>query len=208
MAISFTFPEKLALVWFFIDAFTHLTIEAGYVYLALTETALKSDSKMGDIWRQYSRADARWQIRDANVISLELMTVVVMGPMALYQMYLIYAAKNPKNMRNRGTLIGCRHALQIVICSCELYGGWMTFCPEWVDGSPNLNGTDPILLWVRRVALCRYDSYISILLDKYYLTILFCNFIVLPVIMIFVDDDLVLLLTLKYNLIYRFTWYL
>jgi hypothetical protein len=40
MAGKFSFQEKLALVWFFIDAFTHLTIEAGYVWLALTTTGL------------------------------------------------------------------------------------------------------------------------------------------------------------------------
>ena len=36
--------------------------------------------------------------------------------------------------------------LQIIICTAELYGGWMTFCPEWVEGSPNLNGKDPCLV--------------------------------------------------------------
>jgi len=146
MAPTFTFPEKLALVWFFIDALTHLTIEAGYVWLALTTTALKTDSYMGEIWRQYGRADSRWQVRDANVISLELITVFLMGPMALYQLYLIWTAKTSKN----GSVFnGLRHVLQIFICTCELYGGWMTFCPEWVDGSPNLDGSDAILLWVR-----------------------------------------------------------
>jgi hypothetical protein len=91
---------------------------------------------MGGVWRQYSRADARWQIRDANVISLELATVCVMGPLCILQVYGILRRSS------------WRHVNQIIICACELYGGWMTFAPEWVEGSPNLNGTDPILLWV------------------------------------------------------------
>jgi hypothetical protein len=40
------------------------------------------------------------------------------------------------------------HPLQIIICVAELYGGWMTFTPQWLDGSPDLNGDDPVLVWV------------------------------------------------------------
>ena len=40
------------------------------------------------------------------------------------------------------------HPLQIVISVAELYGGWMTFAPQWLDGSPDLNGDDPVLVWV------------------------------------------------------------
>jgi hypothetical protein len=72
---KFTFAEWFALVWFCIDAFTHLTIEFGYVCLALTTTARKSDTYLGWIWREYGRADARWAVRDVNVISLEILTV-------------------------------------------------------------------------------------------------------------------------------------
>ena len=38
LSVSFSFQEKLAMLWFFIDGFTHLTIEAGYLWLALTTT--------------------------------------------------------------------------------------------------------------------------------------------------------------------------
>ena len=132
---GFTFAEKLALVWFLIDAFTHLSIELGYVYLALTTTAAKTDNYLGHIWREYGRADARWAIRDPVVISIEIATVF-MGVLCLFMIYGVYQRSS------------WRHPLQIIICVAELYGGWMTFAPEWLDGSPNLNGTDPILLWI------------------------------------------------------------
>jgi hypothetical protein len=131
----FTFAEKLALVWFLIDAFTHLSIELGYVYLAMTTTAAKTDSFLGHIWREYGRADARWAIRDPVVISIEMATVL-MGVLCLFMIYGVLKRAS------------WRHPLQIIICVAELYGGWMTFAPEWLDGSPNLNGTDPILLWI------------------------------------------------------------
>jgi hypothetical protein len=113
---SFNFAEKLALFWFIIDAFTHLTIELGYVYLAFTKTAAKTDNYLGHIWREYGRADARWAIRDPVVMSIELATVAV-GFLCLFQVYGVF---------NRSSW---RHPLQIVICVCELYGGWMTFAP-------------------------------------------------------------------------------
>lgn len=111
-----TFNEKVAFVWFVIDSFTHLSIELGYVYLALTETAARSNSYLGHIWREYGRADARWAIRDANVISIEIATVL-MGVLCGFQVY---------GVVNKSTW---RHPLQIIICVAELYGGWMTFAP-------------------------------------------------------------------------------
>jgi F0F1-type ATP synthase membrane subunit a len=132
---KFTFAEWFALVWFCIDAFTHLTIEFGYVCLALTTTARKSDTYLGWIWREYGRADARWAVRDVNVISLEILTVFV-GVLCIFQAYAV------------ATRASYRHPLQMVICVAELYGGWMTFAPEWLDGSPNLNGSSFSLLWI------------------------------------------------------------
>lgn len=71
-----------------------------------------------------------------------------MGPLCLLQMYAIKKNKP------------WRHALQLVICVSELYGGWMTFAPEWVDGSPNLDGSDFVLLWVPSV--CMWDFVICV----------------------------------------------
>jgi hypothetical protein len=129
------FCDWVTLGWYAIDAFTHLTIELGYLALALTKTAAKSDTYMGWLWREYGRADSRWAVRDPNVISIEILTVLI-GVLCIFQIYGTYFKTK------------WRHPLQIVICVSELYGGWMTFAPEWIEGSPNLNGSDPILLWV------------------------------------------------------------
>ena len=43
--------------WFILDALTHLTIEASYLFLALTVTAEKSDSLMALTWKEYGKAD-------------------------------------------------------------------------------------------------------------------------------------------------------
>lgn len=133
--ISLQYHEAVILVWYILDAITHLTIELGYVFLALTSTANHTDNFLGHIWREYGRADSRWARRDVNVISVEIATVIV-GILCLFQIYAV------------ATRQSWRHPLQIIICTAELYGGWMTFVPEWIDGSPNLNGSSFELLWI------------------------------------------------------------
>lgn len=50
---------QIALAWFIIDAFTHLSLELSYVLLALGPTAARSDSPFAYVWREYGRADKR-----------------------------------------------------------------------------------------------------------------------------------------------------
>jgi hypothetical protein len=84
-----SYADAVCLVWFALDAFTHLVIEASYVALALGPTAAKSRSPFGAIWREYGRADKRWAGRDATVISLELLTVFVGGPASAAMVYAV-----------------------------------------------------------------------------------------------------------------------
>lgn len=43
-----------------------------------------------------------------------------------------------------------RHFWQIVLCTCELYGDWMTFVPAIFEGGSNLN-MDPFYFYVYTV---------------------------------------------------------
>lgn len=132
---SYNFLEVISIIWFTIDAFTHLTIELGYVILALTTTAEKTDNYLGHIWREYGRADSRWAVRDPNVISIEIATVL-MGVLCFVELYGVMYRSS------------WRHVLVVIICVAELYGGWMTFAPEWIEGSPNLDGSSFELFWI------------------------------------------------------------
>jgi hypothetical protein len=88
------------------------------------------------LWREYARADARWGGSDLTVISLELLTVFVAGPLAVYICSLL--------ARGKGEV----WFWMTVLATGELYGGWMTFAPEWLCGSPNLDGSNWMYLWV------------------------------------------------------------
>ncbi|KAG7442980.1 uncharacterized protein BT62DRAFT_1009582 [Guyanagaster necrorhizus] len=39
----------------------------------------------------------------------------------------------------------------IVVLSTSIQLGWMTFCPEWLTGSPNLNTSNALHLWFMNV---------------------------------------------------------
>jgi hypothetical protein len=84
-----SYADAVCIVWFGLDAFTHLVLEASYVALALGPTAAKSSSPFAVVWREYARADARWARRDATVIALELLTVFLGGPAAAAMVYAV-----------------------------------------------------------------------------------------------------------------------
>ncbi|KAL0581172.1 hypothetical protein V5O48_000862 [Marasmius crinis-equi] len=88
------------------------------------------------MWKEYVAADFRWGVADPTVVSLELLTVLGAGPICCYILSLL-ARNDP-----------ARHYWLVVLSTGELYGGWMTFCPEWLTGSPNLDTSNPLYLWV------------------------------------------------------------
>lgn len=59
-------------------------------------------------------------------MAIEALTVLGVGPVCFVLLYAILYRKP------------YRHFLQTCICVAELYGGAMTFFPEWFTGSPNL----------------------------------------------------------------------
>jgi len=112
------------------------------------------------MWREYAAADARWGTADPTVVSLELLTVFGAGPLAAYIVYQI-VKRDPT-----------RHYWIIVLNTAELYGGWMTFCPEWLIGSPSLDTSNALFFWVYLMFMnliwvfipfwLMYDSYTHI----------------------------------------------
>ncbi|XP_058542071.1 emopamil-binding protein-like [Neofelis nebulosa] len=119
--------DRGVLAWLCYDALVHFALEGPFVYLSFVGNIADSEGLIASLWKEYGKADARWLYFDPTIVSLEILTVVLDGSLALV---LIYAIVKEKYYR---------HFLQITLCVCELYGGWMTFFPDWLMGSPNLN---------------------------------------------------------------------
>ncbi|KAK0556288.1 asparagine-linked glycosylation protein [Tilletia horrida] len=124
-------------LWLAFDGLCHLILEGSFLYLStFGRTVNASRSFMAYMWQDYSRADVRWGISDPTVVALEILTVLGAGPLALYTAYLL--AKED----------GRYHYWAIVLSTAELYGGFMTFAPEWLTGNKGLNGSNWVLLYV------------------------------------------------------------
>ena len=155
-------------IWHVADGLVHLILEASYLYncfftyatlpvstsdylhpasLSATTTNFLGHSNrlygsfygsnvFAKLWQEYAKADKRWGGADPTVISLELLTVLIDGPLALYISDLI---RRGAGSGQKGKLSGQLWFWGSVLAVAELYGGFMTFCPEWLTGSLNLD---------------------------------------------------------------------
>jgi hypothetical protein len=149
--------DRLVLAWLIWDIIIHVTFEGPFVILSLIGTIKESSSFTALVWKEYGKADSRWLVSDPTIVSLEILTVFVVAPLCLLLVYAI-CKRRPY-----------RHWVQLVVCTCELYGGWMTFGPEFLTGSPSLTYNNPFYLyvyliffnglWVVIPALLMYQSW-------------------------------------------------
>ncbi|KAL8772803.1 MAG: hypothetical protein Q9209_002148 [Squamulea sp. 1 TL-2023] len=123
--------------------------------------AAHSTSPTALLWQEYARADARWANTDTNIISIELLTVFIAGPLALYICYLLQRQPQPSRSElfntttpsYTGEKTSSSSAAQlwfliIILATGEIYGGFMTFAPEWMSGNTNLRTANWMYLWL------------------------------------------------------------
>jgi len=116
------------------------------------------------LWREYAKADRRWGGSDLTVISLELLTVFLGGPVAVWVCVCLARDSSSPSVKEgekskvgghrgsgsgkKGLGLGRAWFWMVVLATGELYGGFMTFCPEWLSGSPNLDTSNIMYKWV------------------------------------------------------------
>ena len=159
---------RVLFVWHAFDALIHFCLEGGYLYNCFFSYTTNSSlwggknsvsaylppnvhflghanrlygaeygtNPLAALWREYAKADARWGGSELTVISLEMLTVFVAGPMAVWICYCIRSQR-------RDTWFW-----MTILATGEIYGGVMTFAPEWLSGSPNLNTSNVMYKWV------------------------------------------------------------
>ncbi|KAL4069882.1 Emopamil-binding protein [Scleroderma yunnanense] len=137
-----SWQDKLTFIWLAFDAMIHFSLEGPFLYLSMFGRSVNTSSGLfAEMWKEYTYADARWGVSDPGVVSLEILTVLGAAPLCCYILRQLVKG-DP-----------ARHYWIIVLCTAELYGGWMTFCPEWLTGSPNLDTSNALYLWVYLVLM-------------------------------------------------------
>lgn len=98
------------------------------------------------IWQEYARADSRYAGIDITTLSLEIVTVFLAGPLALY-----VAESIRRDVEGRGRLAGGTWFWAGVLAVGELYGG----CVFKSSQRPRLYGKfERVKVWAERVVGC------------------------------------------------------
>ncbi|EAU85829.1 ebpl-prov protein [Coprinopsis cinerea okayama7 len=129
--------DRYVFIWLVFDALIHFLYEGTFVYYStFGRTVNTSTGIIADIWKEYALADLRWGVADPTTVAIEIITVLGAGPLCFYILHLL------ANNDHRG------YFWLVVLSTAEIYGGWMTFSPEWLVGSPNLETSTFLNKWV------------------------------------------------------------
>lgn len=163
--------NRILFFWHAYDALTHIFIEGSFLYecfFSYTTIAGIHNTRepfflnqrdriygpaygtgpSSRLWQEYAKADRRWAGADLTVVSLELLTVFLGGPAAIYVCYQLYRASSERvGAQVRGSAKAKLWFVALALAVAELYGGFMTFAPEWLTGSSQLATEDPVYMW-------------------------------------------------------------
>ena len=161
---------RVFLIWHLFDVLVHVTLGASYLYNVFFTSMSTLDvaytrgmystpmtpvdiSFLGDrsylhgpyygtswtarLWQEYAKADKRRGGSDLMIVSVELVTVFVIAPASLYVCHLLRTHQHSQAW-----------FWMAVVATGELHGGFMTFSPEWLTGSPNLDTSNFLTFWV------------------------------------------------------------
>lgn len=150
---------RLLFFWHAFDALIHILIEGSFLYECFFSYANAYGPQpyfLGHkgriygasfgrgptaiLWREYAKADHRWAIAEPTIVSIELLTVLLGGPAAAYACYLLWKMHSHRlrDGKKMGIVLGQFWFLATVLATAELYGGFMTFVPEFLTGCSQL----------------------------------------------------------------------
>ncbi|GAB5590501.1 hypothetical protein Unana1_05401 [Umbelopsis nana] len=129
--------DRVIFCWFGLCALTHCSFEAYWVWFNKT-VASRTDIP-AELLREYANSDSRYMVSDPLVLTLETMTVTVIGPLCVLAMIAIY--------NNSPT----RHLYQLTISVFHLFSCSLYYILDSFEGFPSCN-PDPVYFWVYFVA--------------------------------------------------------
>ncbi|KAF8914890.1 Emopamil-binding protein [Mucidula mucida] len=119
--------DRYTFMWLAFDAMIHFSFEGSWLYLSVLGRQVNTSvGPFAEMWREYAAADYRWGVSDP------LWSPWNSSPFWAPAQCAATSSSSWFLTTLRGTIGLC----------------WMTFCPEWLTGSENLNTSNPLYLWV------------------------------------------------------------
>ena len=114
--------ERSMAVWLVVSGLIHLIVEGAFVLQP--QFYQNSDDKMLllELWKDYSKADSRYALRDAFTTTMEAVTSFGVGPACLLSAHGLYHRSS------------WRWMLIIVLSTMQLYGTILYYATFWFDG--------------------------------------------------------------------------
>jgi cholestenol Delta-isomerase len=125
--------DKITILWFVLCGSLHTFFE-GYFVVNHYRIASMSDL-FGQLWKEYSLSDSRYLTSDTFVLSAEMMSVVVLGPLS-FLVALLIANSSPY-----------RYSLQIIVSTGHIYSDVLYYLTSLIDH------------YYKDVSVCRPEPY-------------------------------------------------
>ncbi|KAF9107713.1 hypothetical protein BGX29_005230 [Mortierella sp. GBA35] len=114
--------ERFAFFWFILCGTMHILFEG---YFGIYHATLAGDtSPVGQVWKEYAISDSRYLSSDSFVRTVEAITTLVWGPLALYCAWSLYHN------------LASRHIAQLMLSLGQIYGCTLYYFTSIFEGSP------------------------------------------------------------------------
>ncbi|RMJ24130.1 EBP domain protein [Aspergillus sp. HF37] len=134
--------DRLAILWFVLSGSLHCIFEC---YFVVNRASMGSAQDfLGQLWKEYALSDSRYMTSDTLVLCMEVITVLLWGPLCLSVAYTIFSQHS------------LRHPLQIIVCMGHLYGDVLYYATSLVDyyaHGVSYSRLEPYYFWVYYFAM-------------------------------------------------------
>ncbi|KAJ7973910.1 Sterol-8,7-isomerase [Quillaja saponaria] len=113
--------DRWLMCWWAFTGLTHMIVE-GYFVFSPEFYKDKTACYLAELWKEYSKGDSRYAARDAGVLAIETLTVVLEGPASLLAVYAIATGKSYS------------YILQFAISLGQLYGAAAYYITSLLEG--------------------------------------------------------------------------
>ncbi|KAL9260442.1 putative 3-beta-hydroxysteroid-Delta(8),Delta(7)-isomerase [Drosera capensis] len=113
--------DRVIMCWWAFTGLTHMILEGYFVF---TPDFFKDTTGhfLKEVWKEYSKGDLRYALRDSAIVTVEGLTAVLEGPACILAVYAIATKKSYS------------HVLQLAIALGQLYGTFVYYITAILDG--------------------------------------------------------------------------